>query len=233
MNRERVQLDTRTGQLRTIHLGGSFGRRFGYKHRMAVDSPAEAIRALRSQFRGIDKYLIDSKDKGVGYVVFVGKRNIDKDQLHDPCGDNVIKIAPTIMGGKSPWIRIIIGVILIAVSLMVDWSGTTATMIGSAMFSMGMAMAMGGVVQLLTPQPKGMSSKDRPDNQPSYNFNGPVNTQAQGHPVPILYGELIVGSAVVSAGITAVDQAYIPAAGSGAAGGGTTALIREIIINMD
>jgi hypothetical protein len=75
----------------------------------------------------------------------------------------------------------------------------------------GIAMIAGGVVQLLTPVPKGMSAKDASANTPSYNFNGPVNTEAQGHPVPLFYGgPMTVGSAVASAGIDTVDTAYVP-----------------------
>ncbi|AMP15481.1 hypothetical protein CPter291_3244 [Collimonas pratensis] len=37
-------------------------------------------------------------------------------------------------------------------------------------------------------------------------MNGAVNTQAQGNPEPLLYGEAIVGSVVVSGGIYAEDQ---------------------------
>ncbi|MEK7492166.1 MAG: tail assembly protein, partial [Pseudomonadota bacterium] len=71
----------------------------------------------------------------------------------------------------------------------------------------GASMALGGVVQMLSPQAKGLSTKDSPNNGASYNFNGPVNTTAQGNPVPILYGRMIVGSAVLSGGIFAEDQA--------------------------
>jgi predicted phage tail protein len=227
MNVDRVQLNVSTGQVRTIRLYGALGREFGRVHHMAVNSAGEAIRALMSQYKGFQKHLIDSKDKGIGYAIFYGKQNLDKDQLFAPCGDDDIRIAPAIIGGKSPWIRIIIGVILIVVVSFWDYTGTTQTMIANAMFATGVSLVLGGVTQLLTPAPKGMSAKDNPMNQPSYNFNGPVNTQAQGHPVAVLYGELIVGSAVLSAGISAVDQAYIPAAGGGSYGGGTPGWVNE------
>jgi predicted phage tail protein len=68
-------------------------------------------------------------------------------------------------------------------------------------------MIIGGVIQLLTPVPKG-SAANTAANAPSYVFNGAVNTQAQGNPVPLLYGRMIVGSAVISAGISAED--YVP-----------------------
>lgn len=57
-------------------------------------------------------------------------------------------------------------------------------------------------------------------NQPSYVFNGAVNTESQGHPVPLCYGRMRVGSAVISAGIEADDYAAAtPGANTGVAGG--------------
>ena len=69
-------------------------------------------------------------------------------------------------------------------------------------------MVLGGVVQLLSPQQSyDSASSVSPENKPSYNFNGPVNTTAQGHPVPLCYGRMIVGSAVISAGLETRQQA--------------------------
>jgi predicted phage tail protein len=39
------------------------------------------------------------------------------------------------------------------------------------------------------------------DPQESYSFSGIQNTSRQGIPVPVVYGETIVGSVVISAGI--------------------------------
>ena len=78
------------------------------------------------------------------------------------------------------------------------WIGVTAMM--------GMSMMIGGVMQLLSPQIKELSAKDSAGNGASYHFNGVVNTTAQGNPVPLGYGRMIVGSAVVSAGIYAMDR---------------------------
>jgi predicted phage tail protein len=35
---------------------------------------------------------------------------------------------------------------------------------------------------------------ERPENKPSFLFDGPVNTITQGHPVPVGYGKAFVGS---------------------------------------
>lgn len=70
----------------------------------------------------------------------------------------------------------------------------------------GAAMILGGVVQMLSPQQGGLARQEDPDNKPSYAFGGPVNSIAQGNPVPIGYGKRRIGGAIISAGIYAEDQ---------------------------
>jgi len=68
----------------------------------------------------------------------------------------------------------------------------------------------------LTPLPKSSGGSDQ-----AFGFSGPVNTTAQGNPVPIGYGRLIVGSVVISAEILASDIAvnYVPPTAGGVGGG--------------
>jgi predicted phage tail protein len=215
--------------IRTVRLYGVLGSRFGRVHHFALDSnsPAEAVRALCSQFRGFEAFLMQAKDRGLGFAVFAGKRNLDKDQLTHPVGGDDIRIAPMILGSKNGGIfQIIMGAVLFVIGAVgvffLGWTGIGAV-IGYDLMGMGLAMAVGGVVQLLSPPVKGLSSKDKPANAPSYSFNGPVNTEAQGHPVPLLYGgPMPVGSAVISAGIDVKDNsaAYNSRAPVGGSAGG-------------
>ena len=209
--------------LRTVRLYGKLGRMFGREFKLAVATPAEAVRALAVQIPGFEAHMMNAHKKGVAFAVFTGERNITKDELLHPCADDTIKIAPILMGSKEGgWLNIVVGVVLIAVGVMVDWSGSLASM-GVAMIGAGVSMAIGGVIQLLSPGPRGIGTEDRPENRASYNFNGPVNTTAQGNPVPVLYGRMKVGSAVISAGIIAHDDVYVPDDGSrhgGGSGGG-------------
>jgi predicted phage tail protein len=222
----------------TVRLYGEAGRRFGRVHRFALDtfSPAEAVQALMSQFQGFGEYLMNAKDSGIGFAVFAGKQNLREDQLRHPVGNEDIRIAPMILGSKQGGVfQIILGVIIIAAATY--FGGPTAgaeaaSWYGSAM-GVGIAMIAGGVVQMLTPTPKGIAAKDKPENIPSYSFNGPINTQAQGNPVPLLYGRLKVGSAVISAGIDTLDTSYTatsPSAGSGSMGGGGGCVAVESIL---
>lgn len=192
--------------LRTIRLYGEMGSKFGRVHRVALDtnSPKEAIQYLQSQFPKISAYLVGAKDRGIGFAVFAGKRNLVEDELEHPAGHDDIRIAPIVMGSKNGGVfQIILGAVLVVAGGMIaGWTFGAGAPLGTAIASMGISMIAGGVVQLLTPTPKGLASKDKSANTPSYAFNGPVNTEAQGHPVPLLYGgPLKVGSAVISAGI--------------------------------
>lgn len=81
-------------------------------------------------------------------------------------------------------------------------SATTATSVGL----MGASLALGGVVQMLSPQMGGLRMRQGPENKPSYAFGGPVNTTAQGNPVGVLYGMREIGGAIISAGIYTEDQ---------------------------
>ncbi|MDR0259957.1 MAG: tail assembly protein [Comamonas sp.] len=201
-------------ELRTIRLYGYLGARFGRVHRLAVASTAEAVQALCVLLPGFEQELMTSKDRGVGYACFLGKRNLGEDRLNDPAGQEEIRIAPIVQGSKRGGLfSVVLGAALFfAAPYLVN--PTTAALLGeggamafgAGVASAGKLLMLSGVVQALSPQQKGVSTKDGPDNGASYNFNGPVNTTAQGNPVPLIYGELFIGSATVSAGIYSEDQ---------------------------
>lgn len=84
----------------------------------------------------------------------------------------------------------------------IGWAASTQM----ALYAAAGSMAVGGVVQMLSPQVSGLRMRQEPDNKPSYAFGGPVNTTASGNPVPLLYGQREIGGAIISAGVYAEDQ---------------------------
>jgi predicted phage tail protein len=193
--------------LRTIRLYGKLGARFGRVHRLAVESTAEAVRALCALLPGFEREMMTSRDRGIRYACFLGSRNIGKEELTLSGGRDDIRIAPVVAGAKRGGIlQTIIGITLIVAGVMVGIGNP----LGLALVASGVAMTLGGVIQMLAPQ-QAVKAGDSDGNGGSYNFTGAVNTTAQGNPVPVLYGRMIVGSAVISAGIVAEDQAYIGA----------------------
>lgn len=198
-----------TERVRTVILSGPLGREFGREFRLAVNSPAEAVRALCILVPGFQQFLAKAKARGLEFAVFIGRQNLSVEQLNDPPGRDVIRIAPVLVGAKRGGVlQTIVGVVLIVVGVVLNaYTGVS----GTPFINLGVSMVVGGVVQMLSPQPKGLGAKDSPENAPSYSMNGTVNTQAQGNPVPLAYGGhdtkgMLVGSAVISGGILAEDQ---------------------------
>ncbi|MDS6452677.1 tail assembly protein [Xanthomonas perforans] len=192
-------------KVRVVRLYGVLRAKFGKEFRLAVASPAEAIRALSVQLAGFQAFLMGAKDRGLTFAVFNGRRNLSQDQLHDPPGDDAIRIAPVLQGSKRGGVlQTILGAVLVVVGVVLSANGLGV--IGVPLTNAGIAMVIRGVVQMLSPTQKGLGTQDSPDNRPSYAFNGPVNTQAQGNPVPVAYGDTWTGSAVISGGIFAEDQ---------------------------
>ncbi|MBS7785528.1 tail assembly protein [Providencia sp. 2.29] len=198
--------------LKTIRLYGVLGAKFGREHKLDIDSPREAIKALSVLYDGFEQFLANAHLKGLEFAVFKGKRNISEDELHlDTCED--IRIAPVIKGSKrGGFFQTILGVAMIGAAAFLSGglsvAFTAAGTWGGALAMGGAAMALGGVVQMLSPQPRGLSVRQDADNKPSYAFGGTVNTTAQGNPVPLFYGldRREIGGAVISAGIYTEDQ---------------------------
>lgn len=186
--------------LRTVKLSGILGKEFGRVHKFAVSSPAEAIRALCANFPRFKQRIIDLSGKGIVYRVFIGtwqlplRDNVDSLRM-TTCRD--ITFAPCVSGAKRGGVlQTIVGIALIVAGAS---SGQTW------LANIGISLTLGGAIQMLSPIPKSEGANERPDNKPSYVFDGAVNTLAQGNPVPVGYGRMIVGSAVISAGMFAED----------------------------
>ncbi|CDH08117.1 putative phage tail assembly protein (phage tail protein) [Xenorhabdus bovienii str. oregonense] len=187
--------------LRTIRLSGVLIPQFGREHKLAVSSTLEAIRALSVIIDGFEKFLLTAKERGLTFAVFIGKRNISRDEL-ELSGEGDIRIVPVIIGSKKAGIfQTILGAVMVVAGVFA-W----ATPWGVPLVMSGASMMLGGVVQMLSPMPGGLARREDPDNKPSYAFGGPVNSVAQGNPVPIGYGKRRIGGAIISAGIYAEDQ---------------------------
>lgn len=195
-------------EIKTIRLYGVLGATFGRIHRLAVDSPQEAIKALCTLIPGFQKFILESKERGLTFAIFEGRKNLSKDDLTLLSNGNDIRIAPVVIGSKKAGVfQTILGAVLVAVGAVMTYiSGGVASPLAAGLMMSGASMMLGGVVQMLSPMQGGLASRQDPDNKPSYAFGGPVNTIAQGNPVPILYGRRRIGGAIISAGIYAEDQ---------------------------
>ena len=170
-----------------------------------VSSAAEAVRFLLANFPHLEPELSQGH-----YRVSVGAFDLSEDELGHPTGQQEIKIVPVVAGAGAVG-RIIAGVALIALSFAVGagaFGVALAKNLGAIAVAkgIGISLAIGGVSQLLSPVPtvpQGPNTEQDP--RKSYSFSGVQNTSRQGVPVPVVYGETLVGSVVVSAGIDTVN----------------------------
>lgn len=201
--------------LREVRLYGVLGARFGRVHRMAISTPHEAVRALSATVDGFAAFLLEQAR--YGYAVVIDKQPTQAlEQLHDPLGQReVVKIVPVIQGAKSRGLTLILGGLLLFFGGPLIGGLINSTGIGGAIalggMKIGTALILGGIVALLSPQRKHDAAPAAGENTPSYAFDGAVNTTQQGLPVPLVYGRVITGGAVISSGLNADDKSPVPA----------------------
>ena len=216
--------------MKVVKVYGALRKRLGQcRFEFDVATPAQAIKALCVNFPGLDKWLIDSEQDGVGYRVAVSKEKIteqDMTPLVMPFSEReVFSITPVVAGAGRGAGQILAGVALIALSA-VTFGGSTAfagafsatgigagagaTATGSiALFQVGAYLTLSGIAQAISPQPDmGLERGREAAKLESFVFNNVVNTSKQGLPVPIAYGRVFVGSAVLSSGLD-VDQKQV------------------------
>jgi predicted phage tail protein len=199
--------------MKVVKVYGALRKRLGQcRFEFDVNTPAQAIKALCVNFPGLDKWLIDSEQDGIGYRVSVGREKIsnDPEAFGLPFSDKeVFSITPVIAGAGRGTGQILAGVGLVAFSLAFPGIGAA---IGPALMTkiglLGGSLILSGIATAISPQPDLDSTLDESVQLESFTFSNVVNTQRQGMPVPIAYGRLFVGSAVLSSGLD-VDQVQV------------------------
>lgn len=190
-------------ELTTVRFYGHLRKRFGPSHRLAVKNPAEAVRALCVVVPGFKRYMLQNSVPG--YRVLAGKADVGPKELRYPNGRDDIRIVPAVVGAGGAF-KVILGAALIAASVYFPGFGAiagTSFSVSSVAASVGASMVLGGVSEMISGTPDAPQPAEQPNNQPSFAFNGPINTTAQGNPVPLAYGTRIrVGSQVISAGLS-------------------------------
>lgn len=210
--------------LREIKLYGQLAKFVGHrKLEAAVSNAAEAIRFLLANFPGLDQHMAECH-----YKVLTGDYALTMAELHDPAGVQAIKIVPVVGGAGGGVGQVLAGVGLIAAAIILGpvgggflglgmgvgggvGFGALGTVASTIIGSIGAALTLGGVSQMLSPTASAVAFNTvggggSSDPRESYSFNGVQNVSRQGVPVPIIFGEVICGSITVSAGIDVAQK---------------------------
>jgi predicted phage tail protein len=217
--------------MRVIKVYGPLAKFLGRRQfKAVVNTPAEAIRFLVANFPKLKAHMADQY-----YKVCADKTELDVgshlEQLHYPMAQTeCIRIIPVIAGAGGAAAKIGIGIALVAAAFIIGPAvggflgigaglggatgagaagslGLVGAGFASAIGTIGISLVLGGVAQLISPTPKISSGEDSTnDPRKSYSFSGIQNVARQGVPVPVVYGEMIVGSVTISAGINTEDD---------------------------
>ena len=192
--------------LKKIKVYGTLRKFLGQSEfEVDLNTPREAISFLVCNFEGIEKHMAEQF-----YTIQVGAKVITEDLLNLNSRDD-IKIIPLVHGNFLP---ILLGAGALfgssAIGTTLLGSKLLATLATSVLTSIGTSLVIDGVTQMLSPQqnnlsPTGQDSLDPSALASNYSFTGLTNISRAGIPVNLVYGEILVGSIVVSNGVDTVQ----------------------------
>jgi len=180
-----------SGRLVAVHFHGALAERFGARHYFDIRTPAEAVRAMDANHPGFRAAFLATAER---YAICAdGDWRDGLDGAVLPISREV-HFCPRVEGGAF------IGAALVGYAIPALAGTLAAEIIGAVL----VAALVWGVSQLFAS--KAAEAVDPAELADSYVFTGPENVAAQGAAVPVVYGRCVVGSVVVSAGLSAGDQ---------------------------
>mgnify|MGYP003152058365 CR=1 FL=1 len=201
--------------LKTIKLYGDLKEITGYGELEAhVNSVGDSIRFLLMNWPQLEAHMNKQH-----YQVLTDGNDIGEEEIHYPVAEE-IKIVPVIAGAGGGTGKILAGAAMIGVVMATGGAGAalggTAWGWGSAgavkgawlaksVVAMGASLVLGGVSEILFPVPKPEKFENDQDPRISFDFGGTPNTSRAGTTLPIVYGEIMTGSTVISMNLT-TDQ---------------------------
>ena len=234
-----------------VRLLGDLGERYGAEHTYYdLRTPADAIKLLCINSPAFQQELLEAHKHGIGYRLIQAGTDLSYDDLQLPLGSNDLILTPVIAGSGGSTSQIVVGVALVAASFLLPGAGlfgTTSvfgisaagatgagvvagtafgTAVGTALSAVGASLILGGVAQMLSPQPTisnlsgpqirgsgesgatdGPQSVVRGSNsRQSYMYTGAANTVGVGATIPVVYGEVLAGSHLLSARVEVADE---------------------------
>nr|DAP27122.1 MAG TPA: tail assembly protein [Caudoviricetes sp.] len=192
----------------TVKLYGNL-RKFGNEFKLIdVTNSAEALNALYCQINGLRKAIQQHNF----FKVKLGKRyfttpTLKEDVLAELVDGDILHVIPVI-GGSGGAVQFVAGAVLAVVGFGTSWLGGAGVPVGM----LGVALMAGGVAQMLTKVPPvDLPKRDETEKKQSTAFSNLQNLVAQGRPVPLAYGRILVGSLIIGKGVETVSvELYRP-----------------------
>ena len=199
--------------LKTIKLYGDLKEITGHSELDAhVNSVGDSIRFLLMNWPQLEAHMNTQY-----YQVLTDGTDIGEEEIHYPVAEE-IKIVPVIAGAGGNTGKILLGAAMIGLAFATAGSSVAlqggllsakgwaaASWTTTSLFTIGAGLAIGGVAGMLFPVPKPEKFENDQDPRISFDFGGTPNTSRAGTTHPIVYGEIMTGSTVISMNLT-TDQ---------------------------
>lgn len=180
--------------MKQIKLYGDLGQRFGSLYELDVTTPLEAFRALCANIKGFEKYLIESANNGIGFKIIADEVELTESELNRKFNKE-FKVIPLVSGSNAEARTLIGAAIIYGATLMTPGGWATFA------FQAGSYLAISGAAEILSRGSLNKVDYRNGEQRLSTYFNGAINTTTQGLPVPVGYGHMIVGGALISASL--------------------------------
>lgn len=186
-----------------IHLLGELAQ-FGETWTTTESTLVSIFKLIECQQKGFKSFLMEALDSGLELAI-VSANGLSIDNPLEIYMNNLVEedlfITLIPAGSGKGWGKILAGVFIAFVSFYTFGAAAAAggKAAGAALnigYSVAVSLALQGVTQLLTKTPQTQKEEEGPGL-----FNGPINTVKSGKPVPILYGELLIGGAPIHVNI--------------------------------
>jgi predicted phage tail protein len=187
-----------------VILHGILAKEFRKSFSLAIKRPKEVFDAISCSHSNFRNRIVELANQGIHFALLVdGEKITSIEEVSVVSEGRKIDIVPIICGA---------GAVVAAVGAVVAISGVavgTATALGGLLFTAGFGLAMMGIQMMLAPKPK----MERPESvvnsaKQSFLFSSKANVAEQGIPVPVGYGRLRVGSAVIQSTIKSYPQGF-------------------------
>lgn len=178
-----------------VYIHGLLAKEFGRKFKFSLGRPKDAIAAIDANKKGFTNRIIELAKKGAHYSIVVDGIVANKFSLERGTPKD-IHIIPAIAG--SAGVVTAIGVILYAAALYApEYLAVYLIALGTVAISYGISNLM----QKSQKTDVGSASATANALNKSFLFSNGENVAEQGNPLPIGYGRLRIGSAVIQSTI--------------------------------
>ena len=191
--------------MQKVKLVGEISK-FGSTWETECANIRDIFKLIECQTPGFRQHLVDGADAGIGYEIKRGEDYLENEsELLLSLNKEDIIITEVPSGAKGGGGKIIAAIAIVAVIAASGGFGATATgffanaagtglnAFGQLALGLATNLAISGMTELMAPGPETDSKQEE-----GYLFSGPTNNMQQGLPVPVCYGELLVGGAPMS-----------------------------------